>query len=52
MNAPLDESSLAAARMRNLRRRNVAVGLGVAFLALLFYAIAIVRLGPEALHPL
>ena len=51
MNAPFDESSLAVARVRNLRRRNLAIGLCVAFLAALFYAITIVKLGPEALRP-
>ena len=52
MNAPMEQSSLDAARQRNLRRRNLAVGLAIGFLAVLFYALAIVRLGPEALHPL
>jgi hypothetical protein len=52
MTAPLDEVSLVAARLRNLRRRNLAVGLAIGFLAVLFYAIAIVKLGPEALRPL
>ncbi len=31
---------------RNRRRRNLAIGLAVAFLAVLFYAITIVKLGP------
>jgi hypothetical protein len=38
--------------MRNRRRRNFAVGLSVAFLAALFYAITIVKLGPDALRPM
>ena len=52
MTAPLDDPTLVAARQRNLRRRNLAVGLAIGFLAVLFYAIAIVKLGPEALRPL
>ena len=43
MDAPF-ESSPPAVASRNLRLRNLAVGLCVAFLAALFYAIAIVKL--------
>ena len=49
VNAPLESSPPAASR--NLRARNLAVGLGVAFLAALFYAIAIVKLGGQPLTP-
>jgi hypothetical protein len=42
---------LTAAQLRNRRRRNVAIGLSIAFLAALFYAITIVKLGPNALQP-
>ncbi len=50
MDAPL-ESSPRAAASRNLRRRNLAVGLCVGFLAVLFYAIAIVKMGAHSLPP-
>jgi hypothetical protein len=45
------ESSPRAAASRNLRLRNAAVGLSVAFLAALFYAIAIVKMGAHSLPP-
>ncbi len=45
-------AGLTAAQLRNRRRRNVAIGLSVAFLAALFYAITIVKIGPNALQPL
>lgn len=48
MNAPLESSPPVS---RNLRLRNLAVGLSVAFLAALFYAIAIVKLGSHSLLP-
>jgi hypothetical protein len=48
MDAPL-ESSPPAAASRNLRMRNLAVGLSVAFLAALFYAVAIVKMGAYSL---
>ncbi len=44
--------ALSAGQMRNRRRRNLAIGLSVAFLAALFYAITIVKLGPSALRPM
>jgi hypothetical protein len=48
----LSESpSSAAVASRNLRMRNLAVGLCVAFLAALFYAIAIVKMGAYSLPP-
>jgi len=50
MDAPF-ESSPPAAASRNLRLRNLAVGLCVAFLAALFYAIAIVKMGAYSLSP-
>jgi hypothetical protein len=50
MDAPF-ESSPRAGASRNLRLRNVAVGLCVAFLAALFYAIAIVKMGAHSLPP-
>jgi hypothetical protein len=45
------ESSRPAAASRNLRLRNLAVGLSIAFLAALFYAIAIVKVGSHVLPP-
>ena len=45
------ESSPRAAASRNLRLRNAAVGVSVAFLAALFYAIAIVKMGAHSLPP-
>ncbi len=44
--------ALTADQMRNLRRRNFAIGFSVAFLAALFYAVTIVKLGPNALRPI
>jgi hypothetical protein len=50
-NLPPPQPRLTAVQMRNRRRRNLAIGLSVAFLAALFYAITIVKLGPNALQP-
>jgi hypothetical protein len=50
MDAPL-ESSRSDPASRNLRLRNLAVGLSVAFLAALFYAVAIVKMGAHSLLP-
>ena len=50
IDAPIESSSPAAAS-RNLRLRNLAVGLCVACLAALFYAIAIVKMGAYSLSP-
>jgi len=36
---------LTPEQLRNRRRRNIAIGLSVAAMAVLFYAITIVRLG-------
>jgi len=36
---------LTPEQMRGRRARNIAIGLGVTFLAVLFYAVTIVRLG-------
>ncbi len=44
--------ALTADQTRNRRRRNFAIGLSVALLAALFYAITIVKLGPNALRPM
>ena len=42
--------ALTAAQQRNRRLRNIAIGVAVAFLAALFYAITIVKLSPGLLH--
>jgi hypothetical protein len=42
---------LTPAQLRNRRLRNIAIGLSVAFLAALFYAITIVKIGPGILRP-
>ena len=39
---------LTPAQLRNRRLRNIAIGLAVAFLAALFYAITIVKMVPGA----
>jgi hypothetical protein len=44
-------TTLTPAQMRNRRLRNIAIGLAVAFLAALFYAITIVKIGPGILRP-
>jgi hypothetical protein len=51
MTEKLPPDGLTATQMRNRRRRNLAIGLSVAFLAALFYAITIAKLGPNALQP-
>jgi hypothetical protein len=43
--------SLTPAQLRNRRLRNIAIGLAVAFVAVLFYAITIVKIGPGVLRP-
>lgn len=48
---PPAHAGLTPEQTRNRRRRNLAIGLSVAFLAALFYAITIVKLGPDALRP-
>ena len=40
---------LTAKQLRNRRLRNIAIGLAVAFLAALFYAITIVKMVPSQL---
>jgi hypothetical protein len=47
-NAPF-ESSPPAAASHNMRMRNLTVGICVAFLAALFYAIAIVKMAAYSL---
>lgn len=42
---------LTPEQARNRRMRNIAIGLAVGFLAALFYAITIVKIGPGILRP-
>jgi hypothetical protein len=42
---------LTPEQLRNRRLRNIAIGLSVALLAVLFYAVTIVKLGPGVLRP-
>ena len=43
---PDPTGGLTPAQLRNRRLRNIAIGLAVAFLAALFYAITIVKFAP------
>jgi hypothetical protein len=45
------EIVLSEAQLRNRRRRNIAIGLSIGVLVVLFYAITIVKLGPGILRP-
>ena len=53
MNDPTKSAGtgLTPQQLRNRRLRNLAIGLSVGFLAALFYAITIVKLGPGVLRP-
>jgi hypothetical protein len=42
---------LTERQMKNRRMRNIAIGLCVAFLVVLFYVITIVKVGPGVLRP-
>jgi hypothetical protein len=42
---------LTESQLRNRRRRNLAIGLAVGFVAVLFYVITIVKVGPGVFHP-
>ncbi len=42
--------TLTPAQLRNRRMRNVAIGVSVGFLAALFYALTLVRMGPGLFH--
>ncbi len=48
---PRDGIRLTPQQLRNRRLRNIAIGLAVGLLALLFYAVTIVKLGPGVLRP-
>jgi hypothetical protein len=42
---------LTQAQQKARRQRNIAIGLAVALLCALFYAVTIVKLGPGAIRP-
>ena len=48
---PQGANFLTPEQTRNRRMRNIAIGLAVGFLAVLFYAITIVKIGPGILRP-
>jgi hypothetical protein len=48
---PLPGIVLTPKQLRNRRLRNIAIGLSIGLLAVLFYAITIVKLGPGILRP-
>jgi hypothetical protein len=53
MNAlPRIDRTLTPGQMRNLKLRNLAIGLAVGFLAVLFYVITIVKVGPGVFQPM
>ena len=41
---------LTPQQARSRRNRNIAIGLAVGFLVVLFYVVTIAKLGPGALH--
>jgi hypothetical protein len=43
---------LTESQVRNRRRRNLAIGLAVGFMAVLFYVITIVKVGPGVFQPM
>jgi hypothetical protein len=50
--SPRVPTTLTEDQLRNRRRRNLAIGLAVGFMALLFYVITIVKIGPGAFQPM
>ena len=46
------ETVLTESQIRNRRRRNLAIGLAVGFVAVLFYVITIVKVGPGVFQPM
>jgi hypothetical protein len=45
------QAQLTPAQLRNRRLRNLAIGLAVAFVAVLLYAVTIAKLGPGVMTP-
>lgn len=53
MTAPQDQNQplrLTPEQEKSRRARNVAIGLAVAALVVIFYAVTVVKLGPGVLH--
>jgi hypothetical protein len=48
----LSDIVLTEGQLRNRRRRNLAIGLAVGFVAVLFYVITIVKVGPGVFQPM
>jgi hypothetical protein len=48
----LSDIVLTEGQLRNRRRRNLAIGLAVGFVAVLFYVITIVKVGPGVFQPI
>ena len=46
------EIVLTESQLRNRRRRNIAIGLAVGFVAILFYVVTIVKVDPGVLQPM
>ena len=44
-------STLTPEQLRNRKWRNLAIGLAVGFVAVLFYVITIIKIGPGILRP-
>ncbi len=49
---PRRDFGLTESQIRNRRRRNLAIGLAVGFMAVLFYVITIVKVGPGVFQPM
>ena len=47
---PATATALTPAQAKSRRARNVAIGLAIGFLVVLFYAVTIVKLGPGVLN--
>jgi len=50
--SPRLPAALSADQLRNRRRRNLAIGLAVGCMALLFYFITIFKVGPGVFQPM
>ena len=42
---------LTALQIRNRRMRNIAIGLSLGLIVVLFYAITVIKIGPNVLRP-
>ena len=47
---PETVTALTPAQAKSRRARNIAIGLAIGFLVVLFYAVTIVKLGPGVLN--